>query len=203
MATLVTFVAAVGRMSMNADVARSVIEQIVGKHRGIVRPDGAGSANDPIIAEFAEKSDAVEAAKEAWFHDSVESATVHDADNLATSTIKEAVAEGEVDAVDAVQSGLSVSEAVEALLAAHAAGKLAVAEDAAGKLPVTEFEESAPINESVAEAELPRVAALAARLDAIVSEFADMTNDTAAAFVEDARAAAAALKKLLPAAAKA
>ncbi|MFN7174670.1 MAG: hypothetical protein ACK4MT_08205 [Thermaurantiacus tibetensis] len=203
MATLVTFVAAVGRMSMSADVTRPVIEQIAGKHRGTVRPGGVGSANDPIVAEFAEKGDAVEAAKEAWFHDSVESATVHDADNLATSTIKEDVAEGKVDAVEAVQSGLSVSEAVEALLAAHAAGKLPVEEDVDGKLPGTEFEESAPINESVSEAELPRVAALAERLDAIVAEFADMTNDTAAVFVEDARAAADALKKLLPAPAKA
>lgn len=189
MPALVTFVVSIGRMSMGDMVARPVIEQTVGQLGGRVRPGGAGSATDPIVAEFADKAAAVEAAKQLWFHDSIEAATVYDSDNLATSTIKEGVEKGEVDVVEAALGGLAVGDAVDALLAAHKAGKLAkpVTEDA-----VEEGTDGDP-------AEHPALLEMAAEMEAVATKYAGLKNDTASVFVEDLKASADALRKIVPA----
>jgi hypothetical protein len=191
MPATVTFVVSIGRMSMGDMVARPVIEQTVGQLGGRVRPGGAGSATDPIIAEFADKAAAVEAAKQLWFHDSIEAATVHDSDNLATSTIKEGVEKGEVDVVEAAMGGLAVGDAVDALLAAHKAGKLVK--------PVTE--EAEPVEEGTDgdPSEHPALLEMAAEMEAVATKFAALKNDTASVFVEDLKASADALRKIVPA----
>lgn len=184
MPATVTFVVAIGRMSAGDLVARPVIEQVVGKYGGQVRAGGAGSSADPIVAEFSDSASAQQAAKELWYHDSVETATVHDLDNLATSTIRENVAEGRLDPVEAALSGLSVSETVDALLAAARAGKSFV---------------SGSVVESCNEdpAELPQIEDLADDLDALVEKFSGLANVTASTFVEDARAASDSLRKIV------
>jgi hypothetical protein len=176
----VTFVVAIGRMSAGDLVARPVIEQVVGKYGGQVRAGGAGSSADPIVADFADSGSAQQAAKELWYHDSVETATVHDLDNLATSTIRENVAAGNLDPVEAALSGLSVSETVDAMLEAAKAGK-------------------SFLNESCNEdpAELPKISELADELDEIVEKFSGLANVTASTFVEDAKAASDALRKIV------
>ncbi len=192
-----TFVVHVGRDSMGTLVARPLIEQIVGKYGGTVRPGGAGSSQDPIVADFADKGAAQEAAKELWYHDSIESAYVHDTDNLATSTIREGVAAGKVDPVEAVMQGVSVSETIDAFIDAATAGRLTVEEDEAADADGDG--EDGKVEESCLAdpAELPKIKELAEELEEIVKNFCCLKTDTAAVFVQDAKAAADALRKIV------
>lgn len=188
MPSIVTFVVAIGRMSMGDAVARPVIEQVVGKLGGVVRPGGDGSSAAPIIADFADKMVAVEAAKELWYHDSIESATVHDADNLATSSIKEGVSEGTIDPLDAVASGLSVEEAVDAMLVAKLTGKTPTVQEGAEQVDETCCDD---------EADLPCIKALAEDLRGLVTKHGASKNMTVSTFVQDAAAAADSLDKIV------
>ncbi len=113
----VSFVAAIGRVSLGADSARPKIESIVAKHGGKVT-GGVGSSQDPIVAEFTEKKGAVEAAQEAWYLDDVESAKVMNADGpgLRESADAPVTIASIDDAIDAVTEGAAVADVVTSLV---------------------------------------------------------------------------------------
>lgn len=79
MTITVNFVAAVGRVSAGAISAKPKIEAICAKYAGRV-VGGLGSSFDPIVAEFADKMAAAQAANEAFHLDDVEDARVVGAD---------------------------------------------------------------------------------------------------------------------------
>lgn len=88
----VAFVAAIGRNSVGDWTARPKIESIVAKYGGKMG-GGIGNSTNPLMASFAVKESAVNAAKDAWYLDDVEFAKVLETDVIPTAAIKES-AEG-------------------------------------------------------------------------------------------------------------
>lgn len=125
MSTRVHFVAQVGRVSAGDLTARPKIESICAKFGGKV-VGGVGNSTDPIVAEFAEKPAAVQAAQEAWYLDDVEYAKVVGADANAAGGVVESkdgkdtppVIESVDTAIDAVVAGTDAKTAAAALVEA-------------------------------------------------------------------------------------
>lgn len=95
MTTTVNFVAAVGRVSAGAISALPKVEAICAKYSGRVT-GGTGSSTDPIVAVFAEKLLAAQAAQEAFHLDDIEDARVVGAD---IGVIEGTKTEEEMDAI--------------------------------------------------------------------------------------------------------